>query len=203
MAFCAYSYSTNGIRIPEGKEYMINLIDLEQIGQDFKRARAAGASCITCYLHYGHEYRRTPDDFQLAAADNVLALGADIILGSHPHVLQPYKIVTGDNGKRQVIVYSLGNFISNMKRGYEDIGVIFSVSLTREKSCIQSRISDITTLLTRVYKYYSGNKRTYRIVPIEHMLENRSEYNVSDAFYKDTEKKYESMNCHLHSMLDS
>jgi len=203
MAFCAYSYSTNGIRIPEGREYMVDLIDMEQIGQDFERAREAGASCITCYLHYGREYRRNPDDFQLATADKVLVLGADIILGSHPHVVQPYKIVTEENGRKKIIVYSLGNFLSNMKRGYEDIGVIFSIGLTREKSCINSRISDITTLLTRVYKYYSGNRLTYRIVPIKNMLENRSNYTVSDSFYNDTEKKYEVMNRHLHSMLDN
>lgn len=203
MAFCAYSYSTNGIRIPEGSEFMVNLIDMEQIRLDFERAREAGAGCITCYLHYGHEYRRIPDDFQLATAEKVLGLGADIVLGSHPHVVQPYKIVTDGNGNRKVIVYSLGNFISNMKRGYEDIGVIFSIGLKREKSCINCRISDITTILTRVYKYYSGNKLTYRIVPITNMLENRSNYTVSDSFYNDTEKKYEIMNRHLHSMLDN
>ncbi len=203
MAFFAYSYSTNGIRIPERSEFMIDLIDMEQIGQDFEKAREAGAGCITCYLHYGSEYRRTPDDFQLATADKVLALGADIILGSHPHVVQPYKIVAENNGRKKVIAYSLGNFISNMKRGCEDIGVILSIGLKWKKSCINCRISDINTLLTRVYKYYSGNRLAYRIIPIKNMLENRSKYTVSDSFYNDTEKKYEIMNRHILSMLDN
>ncbi|MBN1294442.1 MAG: CapA family protein [Candidatus Latescibacteria bacterium] len=202
MAFFAYTYSTNGIHVPEGKEFMVNRIEPDLMERDFIRAREAGADCITCYLHFGREYSALPSEYQISAARKILDQGADIVLGSHPHVVQPYEIVTSENESKKVIIYSMGNFLSNMNKGYEDIGVIFCIGLTPENGCNNYRISDIKTILTRVYKYYDGGKRTYRIIPIRDMLENRNRYNVSDTFYYDTEKKLEEMERHLASMLE-
>ena len=202
MAFFAYTYSTNGIHVPDDKKYMVSRIEPDLMERDFARAREAGADCITCYLHFGKEYSEKPSEYQISAARRILDQGADILLGSHPHVVQPYEIVTSGDGSTKVIMYSMGNFLSNMNRGYEDIGVIFCVGLTTKNGCKNCGISDIETILTRVYKYYDGTRRTYRIIPIRDMLENRSRYNVSDTFYYDTEKKLEGMERHLISMLD-
>ena len=86
IAFLAYTYGTNGIPLPA--PYLVNLIDPQRIAADIARARAAGVDLVAVALHFGNEYEPEPNADQEALVDEVLAAGADIILGHHPHVLQ-------------------------------------------------------------------------------------------------------------------
>ncbi|ADU52066.1 Capsule synthesis protein, CapA [Thermaerobacter marianensis DSM 12885] len=102
IAFLAYTYGTNGIPLPE--PYMVNLIDGRRIAADIARARAAGADLVSVSLHFGNEYEPVPSPAQERLVDAVLAAGADIVLGHHPHVLQRAELRpatgTGDPGGR-------------------------------------------------------------------------------------------------------
>ncbi|GLI51919.1 hypothetical protein TSYNTROOL_20050 [Tepidanaerobacter syntrophicus] len=88
MAFLSYTYGTNGIPIPKGKEYLVNLIDKDLIAGDLQKARQM-ADVVIVYLHFGEEYQRTPSSAQRELAHFVLENGADVIVASHPHVTQP------------------------------------------------------------------------------------------------------------------
>lgn len=88
MAFLSYTYGTNGIPIPEGKEYLVNLIDEDLIAGDLKKAKEM-ADVVIVYLHFGEEYQRTPSEVQRKLAHFVLEKGADMVVASHPHVTQP------------------------------------------------------------------------------------------------------------------
>lgn len=114
VGFLNYTYGTNGISPTQGAE--IALIDREAIAREMKATRDAGAEILVVAMHWGIEYvllqNRGQEDLAQFLVDN----GADLVIGGHPHVIQPMKVVRNEKeGKDVLVVYSLGNFISNMK----------------------------------------------------------------------------------------
>lgn len=126
VAFLAYTYGTNGLQVPRGKSYLVNLIDKERIASEMKRARKAGADAIVLSLHFGDEYMREPNALQKDLVQFAAKAGADVVLGHHPHVLQPVEWVEGNPGHRTLVVYSLGNFLSGQKGIYKQTGGMLS-----------------------------------------------------------------------------
>lgn len=174
LAVLAYTYGTNGIPIPKGKPYLVNLIQPALIKQDIARARALGADFVAVALHFGAEYQRKPNDSQRSIADTCLRYGADIILGAHPHVVQPmeWRTVTLENGKQHtgLIAYSLGNFISAQRRDYKDVGAILTLTLAK-KSTGETKLEAAEMIPTYVHYYRTKGKRQYVIYPLPHTLQ--------------------------------
>ncbi|WP_335868966.1 CapA family protein [Bacillus sp. 2205SS5-2] len=136
FAVLSYTYGTNGIPVPAGKDYMVNLIDEQKMIQDIQRVKKeAEVDLVILGIHWGLEYQLLPTDFQQNLAHSLTDVGADIIFGHHPHVLQPIETRKTADGRDAVIVYSLGNFISGQTGDYKDIGGI--LSLTVEKNITQ------------------------------------------------------------------
>lgn len=209
MAFLAYTYGTNGIPIPEGKDYLVNLIDEEKIKSDIAKARQHGADVVTVSMHFGYEYHRQPNDEQKTLSRNLIEAGADIILGSHPHVVQPYEFieVTGTDGipRKGVVFYSLGNFISNQgpdqgTAKYTDVGVIFSVDVIKHFPEGTIELGEVHTVPTWVNKYHENGKRQYRILPIEDVLAARNDPILTDQQYELLDGYYKEMTSHIESM---
>ena len=98
VAFLAYTYGTNGNIVPKDKPYLIKRIDFNLIRKDIQMARAKKADIVLVYLHFGTEYKRDPDKNQKVVVDSTIKYGADIIIGSHPHVIEPMKIFKTNNG---------------------------------------------------------------------------------------------------------
>ncbi|MCD8500583.1 MAG: CapA family protein [Bacillaceae bacterium] len=115
FSFLAYSYGTNGIHVPEGKEYLINLIDIGAINEEIIRAKAI-SDVVVLSLHFGNEYEPLPNETQKLMAEEFAKTGADIIFGHHPHVLQPFDWIDQEDGRRTFVAYSLGNFFIGAKR---------------------------------------------------------------------------------------
>ncbi len=114
FGFLNYTYGTNGIEPRDGVE--VALIDRDKIASEIKSAREAGAEIIVVAIHWGIEYVLLENAVQRSLSDFLVENGVDLIIGSHPHVIQPMKIVRNEKEDKDVlIVYSLGNFISNMK----------------------------------------------------------------------------------------
>ena len=112
IAFLGYTYGTNGI--PVQKDFVVNHIDREKMVEDIHNARNLGADMVCVMLHWGVEYALKPNKAQKELADFLIAEGVDMIIGGHPHVVQPYEMrFNPKTGKNALIVYSLGNFISN------------------------------------------------------------------------------------------
>ncbi|GGD64644.1 CapA family protein [Paenibacillus nasutitermitis] len=188
MGLLAYTYGTNGIPLPKNQPYAVSLIDEAAIIRDIGLLRKAGTDFITISLHFGVEYQTVPNDDQKTLARKLIAAGADIIAGSHPHVLQPYETVeaTNDDGtvRRGLIIYSMGNFISNQRGDTKDCGVIYKVIIHKNNNTKQTRIGEIEPIPTWVYR--SGVKGAYKysIVPLEQTIKERSLKGLSSEEYK-------------------
>ncbi len=115
VGFLNYTYGTNGFTPSDG--VVVDYIDRRRIAADVGAARIAGAEIVCVCIHWGDEYRLTPNQAQRADADFLESLGVDIIIGAHPHTVQPIEF--RDNRyfphKKLFLAWSLGNFISNMK----------------------------------------------------------------------------------------
>lgn len=113
IAFLNYTYGTNGIKPTAGME--VAYINQKRMAEEIALAKKAGAEFIIVTLHWGVEYQLVENESQRSLANFLIDSGADMIIGAHPHVVQPMKVVHSDKLNKDVlVVYSLGNFISNM-----------------------------------------------------------------------------------------
>jgi poly-gamma-glutamate capsule biosynthesis protein CapA/YwtB (metallophosphatase superfamily) len=131
---------------------------------------------IVLYMHWGHEYHRTPNDEQQNLAEMLAKEGVDIILGSHPHVIQPMelkKINMDDGTEKDVFVaYSLGNFVSNQRDQYTDSGVIVNIEIIKDHDGNVS-IDEISYVPTWVYRWYHDETPQYRILPVKEFMDSQ------------------------------
>ena len=167
IAFLAYSYGTNGNPIPKGKHYLINLIDYELIEKDISSAKLNGAELVLVHFHFGEEYKREPVQFQKDVVNKTIELGADIIIGGHPHVLQPVNFYKTKNEKLDsgFVAYSMGNFFSNQQARYKDAGMILTINITKDLINNKFEISEVNYLPTWVFKGNTSNGKEYVIMP--------------------------------------
>lgn len=200
LALLNYTYGTNGIRIPKGS--IVNLIEAGRIKADIAAARALSPDGIVVLYHFGAEYIRQPDRYQKKWVDFALKQGADIVLGGHPHVLQPFGIrkVKDIYGieKERLIAWSLGNFISNQQRRYTDGGLIFHFSIIRnpdEQSSQKLLYRDISYTPIWVHREYTKSGRSYQILPAIPYLSknpprklNKRSLGLLKRFYQDTNR---------------
>jgi poly-gamma-glutamate capsule biosynthesis protein CapA/YwtB (metallophosphatase superfamily) len=204
LAILAYTYGTNGIPIPKGKDYLVSLIDEKKILKDIAKARKQGVDIIAISLHFGDEYQRQPNPQQKQLVENLLKAGADIILGSHPHVVQPYKIFKfpGKNGKtrKAVAIYSMGNFISGQTQDYTDLGVIFQVTIRKKFPEKTAEITGIKALPTLVHRYTLNNQLKYRVLPLEQTVTQKKDSFLATSQYPVLEAQLQKMNKHLNSL---
>lgn len=128
IAFLNYTYGTNGI--PVTPPQVVNCIDKETICRDIQSARARRPDAIIACMHWGEEYHSLPSREQQELAEWLLEKGVTHIIGSHPHVIQPMELRT-DGLRQHVVVYSLGNFISNMSAPNTDGGLLFTLELEK------------------------------------------------------------------------
>lgn len=132
FALLNYTYGTNGIKIPEDSPYMVHLLDDEErVREDIEKANA-DADIIIVFVHWGTENSQQPDDFQKKWAEIFLDCKVDVVVGTHPHELQPYEVISDDSGHDMLIYYSIGNFISAQP----------------EESCIKGGMAQFTVSLT-------------------------------------------------------
>jgi poly-gamma-glutamate synthesis protein (capsule biosynthesis protein) len=162
FAFLGYTYGTNGIPVPSGKEHLVSLIDEERMLRDVEAAREQ-ADVVVMHLHFGQEYQRTPNDEQQRLAKRMIDHGVDIIFGHHPHVLQPAEWLEREDGTRGFVIYSLGNFLSGQDELYSQIGGIVNVTVEKTGDNIQLKKPEM--LLTYVH-FNQTVPRQYRVHPL-------------------------------------
>ncbi|MFW5435694.1 CapA family protein [Paenibacillus apiarius] len=204
LGILAYTYGTNGIPLPKKKPYLVSLIDEERMIQDIKKAKEAGADIVAIALHFGNEYETKPNQQQIQLARTLVQAGADIILGSHPHVLQPYERVTvqdADGHTRDgIIIYSLGNFISNQTGDGKDIGVIFGVEIVKHMPEGRIELKEITAEPTWVHIDGPREKRKYRVLPMSDTVMSHSDKRLTTNQFKRLQNMLNNTNRHLQSM---
>lgn len=124
-------------------------------------------------LHWGDEYTRQPNEFQKELAKKLCDYGVDIIIGSHPHMVQPIEMIKSDeNDNETLVIYSLGNFLSNQRneilnKKYTEDGVIVNIDINKNLNTGETKISNVEYIPTWVNKYNNKNgKLTYEIIPL-------------------------------------
>jgi poly-gamma-glutamate capsule biosynthesis protein CapA/YwtB (metallophosphatase superfamily) len=191
IAMLNYTYGTNGMPVPIGT--VVNLIDTLVIQKDLAKAKTSGADFIIATYHWGIEYQRNEAADQRKIAEFTAKHGADLIIGGHPHVVQPIKKINGEKDSIYV-VYSLGNYISNQRDRYKNGGIMTEITLV--KTVNKTYLKNIAYVPVWVYKK-STPKVSYTLVPgfMDSTIVKDTLINMSSAdkilmnqFFDDTRK---------------
>ena len=186
----AYSYGEiidgvkylNGLRVPEELTDLTNVFDVndidtasEMIKTTLKEMESENIDISILSIHWGNEYSREPNDFQKQLAQNLCNEGLDIIIGSHPHVIQPFEVLKSEINEEHstYCFYSLGNFISNQREELMDSphtedGVIPIITVEKNAENNETSIKEVEYIPTWTNKYYNEdtNKYVYEVLPI-------------------------------------
>ena len=166
VALFNYTYGTNGIPVPRG--CFVNGIDTIRMGHDIVEARQNGASHVIVFLHWGNEYEAVPNRVQRSLSDFCRRAGAEIVIGSHPHVVQSLETVKDSLGRIVgMTAYSLGNFVSNQRQPGTDGGISVRIGLTLSEETNKTEyIPEYLihwTAIMKDHKSRSGHR--YEIIP--------------------------------------
>ena len=191
IAFINYTYGTNGIPIPSGKEFCVNLIDKDLIKKDIESAKAQNADIIVSCMHWGIEYKTTANSDQEELADFLFQNGVDIILGNHPHVLEPMEkraiILEDGTVKDGFVIYSLGNFICDQNSENTRNSIILNLKITKHTDGKIS-IDNINYIPIYMYKDSSSKLRKMKLLDMEKTIadyEAGTNTSISRTTYED------------------
>lgn len=115
VAILNYTYGTNGIRMPESMPYAVNMLTKKKVARDVRKAKKKADFIVVC-PHWGTEYNTGIDASQKRWAKYFLKIGVDLVIGTHPHVIEPVKWMKGKDGRKMLVYYSLGNFVNSTSR---------------------------------------------------------------------------------------
>ncbi|WP_452462164.1 CapA family protein [Oceanobacillus iheyensis] len=192
IASLAYTYGTNGIPVPQGKEYLVDLIDRKKMKEEIIKAKKL-ADVVVLSLHFGNEYEHYPNQSQKDLAKFAANLGVDVIIGHHPHVLQPIDWVKGEGGHQTLVAYSLGNFLSNQQKYNQRVGGIFGFSITKRVKGEEENIEVHSPTFVPTYVYFENNYTNFRVIPM---------YQLRDDQLENAQQKYEETKQHINQYIN-
>lgn len=160
VALLNYTYGTNGLSV--AKPLIVNYIDSVVIKKDIARAIELSADYIICNMHWGSEYKPLPNNYQKTYEQVCYRAGADMVIGGHPHVVQPIEKKKINNVDK-LTVWSLGNFVSNMQIRYTRGGVMVGAKVKKQNDSII--LDDVDYHLVYVLKKQEGAIKQYYILP--------------------------------------
>lgn len=184
-AVLAYTYGTNGLPVPEGYEYMVNVWTVygdenyeaykEQVKKDIQSVRDK-VDVLIVSMHWGNEYVYEPSWYQEDAAKFLSEQGVDIIIGTHPHVIEPVEYVGNT-----LVIYSLGNFVSAQEDEDTRVGMMVSLDINKhvEGDTKTITINNIKADLT--WTYHQGYRK-FKVIPF---------YNLNDDLLYNYQNIYE------------
>ena len=164
----SYTYGTNGIAVPSGKEYLVNLYSDEKAKADIEKVRDK-VDLLLVSMHWGVEYRTEPTDEQKREAKYLADLGADIIIGTHPHIIEPIEYIDDT-----LVIYSLGNFISaqSTNNDYNTmVELMTSLDVTKTTKGKESNIKIENLNNELLYNFYrtGGKWYDFKVIPFSQM----------------------------------
>lgn len=191
IVFLNYTYGTNGI--PVSTPNVVNYIDRQQIRRDVLRARMMKPDVIIACMHWGIEYRLQPEKEERELAGYLLGLGVDHVIGAHPHVLQPIELMEDSvTPKKHVVVYSLGNFISNMSQRYTEGGAM--VKLVLRKVNGRTRLAGCGYTLVWTSRPTLNGQKRFVLYPSHWKQVNEQEKQRMSRFLQDARNLYDNYN---------
>ena len=189
VAFIDYTYGTNGIPVPTGKEFCVNLIDRESIKKEIEKAKEQQVDVIIACMHWGEEYHTTQTKNQEELADFLFQNGVDIIIGNHPHVIEPFetKEVKMPDGsiKQCFVAYALGNFTADQRAINTRDSIILNLKVTK-KADGQVSIDKVDYVPLYIYKNPSLTLKKFVIIDLKKAIsayEDGSDTSIGSTAY--------------------
>lgn len=199
--------SNNALELFDRFNYSELEVNYKEMEKRINEMKSKGAEVIVFSMHWGNEYERKPNEYQKKISKKLADLGVDIIIGGHPHVIQPMEYISSNVSKKNTLVlYSLGNFLSNQRREiinnkYPEDGIIVNIDFVKDKDSNKVQLDNVSYVPTWVYrKPIDNTKFTYKIVPLNEVKEDNNipidEENIKKAedSYKETINLFESYN---------
>lgn len=214
IGMCCYTYednasadkkAPNGITMSAEDAPLLNTFDYTNLSlfytemqENIALMEEAGADAVVLFIHWGNEYKIQHNATQSSMAQKLCDLGVDVIIGGHPHVVQPVELLTSTTNvdHKTVCLYSMGNAVSNqrvsqmnLKTGHTEDGVLFSVTF--------SKYSDGTVILSDAdllptWVDLRSSPKTYAILPLDKQIEDwKTQFGLSDSTLEKAQKSYE------------
>lgn len=184
-AVLGYTYGTNGLPVPKGYEYLVNVWSVygensyeeykETVKQDIQKIRDK-VDVLIVSMHWGNEYTHVPTSYQKDAAQFLSEQGVDIIIGTHPHVIQPIEYINNT-----LVIYSLGNFISSQNEENTRVGMMVSLDINKHVEDNKTTIK-INNVKADLAWTYHQRYRKFKVIPF---------YELNNDLLNNYEQKYE------------
>ena len=192
LAFLAYTYGANGlVNLVEVREEVpeLNYLHADQIKADINEAKSNGADFVVVYPHWGIEYHSEPSADQVELGRNMIEWGADLVIGNHPHVVEPYEYYETEDGRTGFIAYALGNFISfqNLENNNDirtEQSVSYEIDLTKNKKNGATSIENIEAHPVWVGVNYNESGTSVQTYMAEDFLDGGKYYDQIDDYQR-------------------
>lgn len=185
----------NGLLLSAEAGPLVNSFDYNNLSAFYSDAQTSianmknqGAEAIVFFMHWGNEYQLSPSSYQKKMAQKLCDLGVDVIVGGHPHVVQPFDTLVSEKGHETICIYSIGNALSNQRRtlissapnGHTEDGMIFSFSFEKwsDGTVIISNVNITPTWVDLTRK---NGKKVYRVIPLDPSVSDWSTLGISDV----------------------
>lgn len=169
IAYLGFTESTNGLSLPDDTEViLVRASEETRLQQRIADAKAV-ADIVVVSAHWGNEYTHEPTEDQRQLAEKLASWGADVIIGTHPHVIQPVEYITNDDGSRTLVAYSLGNFISAQNRGPRMLGGVLNFEIVINNATGKANFENVK--FSGVVTHYGYSYSNLRIYPLEDYTE--------------------------------
>ena len=177
-AMLSYTMHTNGLPVPSGKPYLVNVYNKDKVKEDIEAVRP-NVDVLFVAMHWGEEYTHKPNSNQRETAKYLSELGVDVIIGAHPHVIQPI-----EKEGNTIVYYSLGNFISNQGDENKRVGLLGTLDITKtvDKGETKIEINNVGGELH--YTYYTSAHNNYKVVPFSNPNIGKYLSNYKNIFEK-------------------
>ena len=188
VAFLAYTYGTNGIPVPDGKTYLVNLIDKQKMAADIAKAKKR-SDVIVLSLHFGKQYERMPNERQKELVQFAADQGVQVVIGHHPHVLQPVDWVEGKDGNETFVAYSLGNFLSGQDEFYNCIGGMVRITIRKTVTeGAEDEIEIVSPEFLPTFVDFQPGETDFEGIPM---------YQLTNDILPNAEEHYKKIKAHL------
>lgn len=199
IAFIDYTYGTNGIPVPSGKEYCVNLIDKNLIKKDIESAKKQNVDMIVACMHWGDEYKTKANKEQEDLTDFLFKNGVNVIIGNHPHVLEQMekRTVTLEDGTTQdgFVIFACGNFICDQNAENTRNSIILNLDITRHSDG-KVTVDKANYIPIYMYKGAPGKLRRMKVLDIEKSIanyENGTDTSIGQSTYNDLKAQLEKI----------
>lgn len=178
-SFLAYTSYLNMDNLGASNAYMVKMIDKETMKNDIEYARGQGAEIIIVSLHWGVEYSYQISTYQKDIAKYLNSLGVDVILGTHPHVLEPVEWITSETGHKTLVYYSLGNFLSSQEEIPRMLGGAAAIEFDRDQN---GQVAISKSSLIPIVTHFVNGKKDFKVYKLSDYTEQLASVHGVSAF---------------------